>query len=41
MKPSEMAFLSNSRGQNREERPSRSTDIGDMAETPKRYVVCE
>ena len=41
MKPPEMAFLSNSRWQNRKEHSNRSTNNGDLAETAKRYVVCE
>ncbi len=36
MKPLEMAFSSNSWWQNREERPKRSTNNGDMAERAKR-----
>ncbi len=38
MKPSEMASLSNSWGQNRQERSDRTTNNGDMAETAKRPV---
>ena len=38
IKPSEMAFLSNSRWQNRKERPNRSTNNGDMDEKAKRLV---
>ncbi len=39
MKPSEMAFLSNSRFQNRpKESPNGSTNNGDMAEKAKRPV---
>ena len=41
MKPSEMASLSNSKWQNRKERPNRFTIIGDMSETAKDNVVCE
>ncbi len=33
MKPSEIASLSNSRSQHRKERPNRTTNNGDMAET--------
>ena len=36
MKPSEKAFLLNSRGQNKKQRPNRSTKNGDMAERAKR-----
>ena len=38
LQPSEMASLSNSRLQNREERPSRSTNNGDIVEKAKRDV---
>ena len=36
-----MAFISNSRWQNRGLRPNQSTDNGDMGETANRYVFCE
>ena len=36
-----MASLSNSRWQNRKERPNQSTNNKDMAERPIRYVVRE
>ncbi len=36
-----MAFLSNYRWQNRKERPNRSTNNGDMADTAKCDVFCE
>ena len=39
MKPSEIASLSNSRKQNRKERPNRSTNNGDMDEKAKRLWV--
>ena len=38
MAPSEIAFLSNSRWQNRKERPNRSTNSGHMVEIAKRPV---
>ncbi len=41
MKPSETASLSKSMWQNRKERTNWSRKNGDMAETGKRYVVCE
>ena len=41
MKASEMASLSNFRWQNCKERLNRSTNNGDVADTAKRYVVCE
>ena len=41
MKPSEMASLSNSRCQNRKERPNRSTNNGDVDEKAKRLWVNE
>ncbi len=37
MKPQEMAFSSNSKWQNRKERPNQSTNKGDMAERSKRF----
>ncbi len=36
-----MASLSNSRWQNRKERPNRSTNNEYMIQRPKRSVVCE
>ncbi len=39
--PSEMVLLSNSRSQNRKERPNRSTNNGDMVEKAKYDVVSE
>ncbi len=36
-----MTSLSNSRCQNRKERPNQSTNNEDMAETANRYVFCE
>ncbi len=39
--PSEMASLSNCRWQNCKECPNQFINNGDMAETAKRYVVCE
>ena len=41
MKPPEIALLYNFRWQKCKERPNRSTNNGDMAETANRYVVCE
>ena len=41
MKPSEMAFLSNSRWQNSKERPNRSTNNGHMVVKAKCDVVSE
>ena len=41
MKPSEMAFLSNSRWQNSIERPNLSTDNGDMVDKGKSDVMRE
>ncbi len=41
MTPSEMAFLTNSRWQNRKERTNRSANNRDIAETGKCYVVFE
>ena len=41
LKPSEMAFLTNSRWQNRKERSNRPTSNGDTVEKPKRNVVYE
>ena len=39
LQPSEMALLSNSRWQNRKERPNRSTNNGDIGENAKHSVI--
>ena len=39
--PSQLAFLLNSRWQNRKERPNRFTNNEDIAKTDNRYIVCE
>ena len=41
LKLSEITFLSNSMWQYRKERLNRPTNNEDIAETAKRYVVCE
>ena len=41
MQLSEMASLPNYRWQNRKERPNRSTNNEDTAETAKRYIIYE
>ncbi len=41
LQPSKMTFLSNSRWQNRKERPHRSKNNGDMVEKAKCVVVIE
>ncbi len=41
MKPSEMAFLSNSRWQNRKEQPNRSKNKEDVIDKVNREIVSE